>query len=109
VIDEGYIYIHIYMRVWVCVSLSHSITLIIQNFQEICAMEILKNGFSSFEGKKAKPVEGGRSDSQVVDIGKLLALLLLFTLPIVIVALARKEPWCSTREGLQEDEKPSGK
>ena len=92
------------------VSLSdHSITLIIQDFQEICAMEIQKNGFSSFEFKKAKPVEGGRSDSQAVDTGKPPALPVLFTLPIVIVALARKELWCSTREGLQKDEKPSGK
>ncbi|KAJ6745968.1 putative proteinC TRANSCRIPTION FACTORS 60 [Salix koriyanagi] len=72
-------------------------------------MEILKNGFSSFECKKAKPAEGGRGDSQAMDTGKPLALLVLFTLPIVIVALARKEPWCSTREGLPNGRKTEWK
>jgi hypothetical protein len=72
-------------------------------------METLKNVFSSFQGKKAKPMEGGQSDSRLLGIGKLLALQVLYTLPKVIVVLARKEPWCSIMEGLQMDKKLTGK
>lgn len=50
----------------------------VQRFREICVMEIM-NGSSSFQDRREKPVGEDPIDSQLLDTGKLLDLLAMFT------------------------------